>query len=147
MILARRTVLQRLCAFGREQVRQGAHLHRIRQSLAAGGERLLLSQRHLRGLAGADEAPRDQVRQRIEQRREDRAFLLLRAPAQGLPRQVEQRRQRAQGGMQEHESGEQQQQHQVERQVDPVRRPEDGHRTLVVASKQRDRDRHAEQGQ
>ena len=64
-----------------------------------------------------------------------------------LARQVEQRRQRAQCGMQEHESREQQQQHQVERQVHPVRRPEHRDGALVVAREQRDGDGDAEQGQ
>ena len=53
----------------------------------------------------------------------------------------------AQRDVQEHEGRQQQQQHQVERQVDAVRRPEHRDRALVVAGEQRHRDRDAEQRQ
>ena len=113
----------------------------------AAAQRFLLHQRRLGRLAGADEAAGQQVRDRVQQRAVHGALLLLRAPAQRLARQVEQRRQRAQRGMQEDEGAEQQQQHQVERQVHAVRRPEHRDRALVVAREQRDGDGDAEQGQ
>ena len=49
--------------------------------------------------------------------------------------------------VQEDEGRQQQQQHQVERQVHPPRRPEHRDRALVVAGEQRHRGRDAEQGQ
>ena len=63
----------------------------------------------------------------------------------GLARQLKHRRQRAQRQVQQHEQADQQQQRQIDRQIDPVRRPEDGDGALVVARKQRQRDRRREQ--
>jgi hypothetical protein len=145
VFLARRAVLQRLCALGRQQVRDRPDLRRIGQPLFAAAQRLLLRQRQFRGLARADVAAGEQVRHRVEQRCMHGALLLLRAPPQRLPRQVEQRGERPQRAVQQCEGEQQDQQHEVEREVEPVRRPEQCHRALVVAGKHGDGDGDREQ--
>jgi hypothetical protein len=94
MLFSRRPVLQCLRAFGGQQVGQGAHLRGVASGLAAVAERSFLAQRRFGRLARADEAASQHVRDRVQQGSVHGPLLLLRAPAQRLARQVEQRRQR-----------------------------------------------------
>jgi hypothetical protein len=64
------------------------------------------------------------------------AFALLQAPALGLQRQGDQGGKAAQGAIQNEECRQQQQHHHVQGQVQPVGRPEQHDRALVVARKQ-----------
>jgi len=64
-----------------------------------------------------------------------------------MARHGEQSRQRTPGHVQNQKQQGQQQQHQVEGQIHPVRRPEYRDAALVIADKKRDRHRHAKQCQ
>ncbi|MNV16483.1 hypothetical protein D3C71_1072470 [compost metagenome] len=143
--VARGLVLQGLRAFGGQQVRQHAHLLRLRQLGAERGQCLFLRERSLRGLAGAREAAGDQLHHRIEQGGVQHAFLLLQPPVARLRGQREQRRERAQRDVQQHEGQQQDHEHEVQREIDPPRRPEHGDRALVVAGEQRHRRSDGEQ--
>ena len=145
--IARRAILQRLRALGGQQMRHHADLKSLRQPGIERGQPPLLRQRRLRRLARAREPARQQLRSGVEQRRMQRALLLLQTPLARLLGQREQCREAPQRQVQQHEHGEQKQQHQVERQVDPPGRPEDGDRALVVAGEQRHRGGDAEQSE
>jgi hypothetical protein len=147
MRVARRTVLQRLRALRGEQVRQHPHLLGLRQPGVERGQRSFLRQGGLRRLARAREAAGQQLRQCIEQGRIQGALLLLQAPLARLQGQGEQGRQAAQRHVQQGERRQQEQQHEIQRKVDPPRGPEDGDRALVVAGEQRHRGGDAEQGE
>ena len=154
VLVAQGLVLQRLRAFGHQQMRQRAQL--AGQAVAVTGgvpgrfrrhaQAFFLRQRIVGRFGRADEASSHQVGQRIHERAVHGTFLLLRTPAPRLDRQGKQRRQRARRQVQQHEQPDQQQHRQVEGNIDPVRRPENGDDGLVVAGKQGNRDGNAKQG-
>ncbi len=154
MFVAQRPVLQGLRAFGHHQVGQGAQLHAALRAVATvgpelggqRGERALLRQRALRSPRGTQKTPRQQVRNRVHQRSLHGALFLLRAPAASLAGQRDRRGQSAQSQMHQEKQAAGQQQRQIERQIDAVRRPKQRDDRLVVAGEQGHRHRNGEQG-
>ena len=145
MLVARGLVLQGVRAFGDGHVGQRAQGQRVRRRVAGALQRLLARQRAFGRLASAQESAGAELREGVEQHGMRGALALLGAPAARLTRQLKHRRQRAQRQVQQHEQADQQQQRQIDRQIDPVRRPEHGDGAFVVARKQRQRDRRREQ--
>ena len=128
-------------------MRQRAQPARVGQHLLAFGHRFLTGQHHIGRFTGPYVAPGQQMRKRIKQGGVERALMVLNPPTPGLYRYGEKRVQAPPGQVKNDKQQGQQQQHQVERQIQPVRRPKQGDATLVVPNKQRHGRSHRKQRQ
>ena len=147
MNIARRAVLQRMCRFGGQQMRHGAQACHETGTVVVRLERAHLRQHRLSGLARTHKSPRRQVCKCVEQRRLHGAFAVALTPLARRTRHGEQGGQRAQGRIQCEKRQHHQHQHQVERQIDPIRWPEQRHRPRIAAGKQGRRHRDGKQRQ
>ena len=128
-------------------MRQGAQLARVRHMGLGLRQGVFLRQRLQRGFARTQKTPGHEQRHRIQHGGVHGTLFLVQTPAVRPPGQSQQRGQGAQSGIQRDKTQRQQQQHQVQRQIDAVRRPKQRHRALVAAGKQRRGHSHAKQHQ
>ena len=89
-------VLQGMRAFCRQQVRHAAQTVAVNRLLAAPVQHALLQQHHFGRLTRPYEAPRHQMRERIQHRHKHRPLAMLDAPAPRLPGHAKQQAQRTQ---------------------------------------------------
>ena len=139
VLVTRRFVLQGVRTLGRHDVGQRPQLGGVGRSVVVVAHRmvdgLIQAQGRHGGFTRPNVTPRHEVGLRVEQLRVQGPLFLQGTPALRLHRQGEQQRHGAQSHVDQHECRDQDQQHKVERQINAVRGPKDGHRGVVVACK------------